>query len=60
LIHYPLPPHLQVAYAELGLSPGSLPLSEKLAREVLSLPMGPHLSTADAEYVVSQVSSFPS
>ena len=58
LIHYPLPPHLQPAYAEMGLAPGSLPLAEAMAREVLSLPMGPHLSEEDADYVVSAVSSF--
>jgi len=43
LIHYPVPPHLQGAYAELGLGSASLPISEKIHREVLSLPMGPHL-----------------
>jgi dTDP-4-amino-4,6-dideoxygalactose transaminase len=43
LIHYPIPPHLQKAYAGLGMPPGSLPVAERLAGEVLSLPMGPHL-----------------
>lgn len=43
LIHYPLPPHLQEAYRSLGQSAGSLPLAETIAREVLSLPIGPHL-----------------
>ena len=43
IIHYPVPPHLQDAYASLGLQPGSLPIAERLAREVISLPMGPHL-----------------
>ena len=43
LIHYPIPPHLQQAYAELGLPKGSYPLAEELAETVLSLPMGPHL-----------------
>jgi dTDP-4-amino-4,6-dideoxygalactose transaminase len=58
LVHYPCPPHLQNAYADLALAKGSLPLSERLAKEVLSLPMGPHLSPEDAEFVISQVSSF--
>lgn len=58
LIHYPVPPHLQAAYAELNLPPGTFPISERMANEVLSLPMGPHLSAQGAEYVVSQVSSF--
>ncbi len=43
LIHYPIPPHLQQAYAELALDAGSYPIAEAMAREVLSLPMGPHL-----------------
>ncbi len=43
MIHYPIPPHFQPAYAELGIPEGSLPISERIHREVLSLPMGPHL-----------------
>ncbi len=43
LIHYPAPPHLQDAYRNLGHSAGSFPLAETIAREILSLPMGPHL-----------------
>lgn len=43
MIHYPTPPHLQPAYAEMGLASGSLPIAEKIHREVLSLPMHPHL-----------------
>lgn len=43
LIHYPIPPHLQVAYSHLGYSSGSFPIAEKSANEVLSLPMGIHL-----------------
>jgi dTDP-4-amino-4,6-dideoxygalactose transaminase len=58
IIHYPRPPHLQAAYKELGLKPASFPLSEKLADEILSLPMGPHVSAEAADYVVSQLSTF--
>jgi dTDP-4-amino-4,6-dideoxygalactose transaminase len=58
LIHYPVPPHLQDAYAELGYTKGRLPISEKMADQVLSLPMGPHVSADDQDYVISQVSSF--
>jgi dTDP-4-amino-4,6-dideoxygalactose transaminase len=43
LIHYPIAPHLQGAYAELGIRRGSLPVSETIQNEVLSLPMGAHL-----------------
>ena len=46
MIHYPTPPHLQPAYAKLGLAEGSLPISEHLHREVLSLPMWPQISEA--------------
>jgi len=41
VIHYPVPPHLQLAYNQLGLGPGSLPVSERIHNTVLSLPMGP-------------------
>jgi dTDP-4-amino-4,6-dideoxygalactose transaminase len=58
LIHYPLPPHLQQAYADAGYLRGAFPLSERLADEVLSLPIGPHLSGDDVDYIVSQLSSF--
>jgi dTDP-4-amino-4,6-dideoxygalactose transaminase len=55
LIHYPIPPHLQKAYAEAGHAPGSLPIAERMAAEVLSLPMGPQLSVADQERVIEGV-----
>ncbi|HEY1070155.1 MAG TPA: DegT/DnrJ/EryC1/StrS family aminotransferase [Thermomonas sp.] len=55
LIHYPLPPHRQQAYAGLGLADHAFPIASRLADEVLSLPMGPHLSVAQAEQVVAAV-----
>ncbi len=55
LIHYPLPPHLQQAYAEMSFKRGSFPLSERMAEEVLSLPVGPHLSFAESDYVIAEV-----
>ena len=58
LVHYPVPPHLQDAYADLGRAAGTLPLAERMAREVLSLPIGPHLSAEQADYVVSGLSAF--
>ena len=58
LIHYPLPPHLQKAYAELRFSSGSFPRSEQMATDVLSLPMGPHVSEEQAQYVVDQLAGF--
>lgn len=55
LIHYPIPPHMQAAYADLGLAPDALPLARDLADEVLSLPMGPQLPLADAARVIDAV-----
>ncbi|KVO55708.1 erythromycin biosynthesis sensory transduction protein eryC1 [Burkholderia stagnalis] len=50
-IHYPIPPSRSGAYASLGLEEGRFPLAESLSREVLSLPMGPHLSLEDVDHV---------
>jgi dTDP-4-amino-4,6-dideoxygalactose transaminase len=55
LIHYPIPPHLQQAYAGLGYAQGSLPISEKIHKEVLSLPMGPAMRLEDVDMVISAV-----
>ncbi|HZQ02217.1 MAG TPA: DegT/DnrJ/EryC1/StrS family aminotransferase [Reyranella sp.] len=55
LIHYPIPPHLQQAYADLGLPKGSFPLAEALADAVLSLPMGPHLPLEAVDQVAAAV-----
>lgn len=55
LIHYPVAPHLQPAYAPLGIARGSLPIAERLQDEVLSLPMGPHLSVDDVRHVCREV-----
>ncbi|MBN2503236.1 MAG: DegT/DnrJ/EryC1/StrS family aminotransferase [Anaerolineales bacterium] len=58
LIHYPVPPHLQKAYQELGFSEGAFPIAEIIHREALSLPMGPHLSLSDADQVMDAIHSF--
>jgi dTDP-4-amino-4,6-dideoxygalactose transaminase len=55
LIHYPIPPHRQAAYANLGYAAGSFPLAERMAGEVLSLPIGPHLDVQHVQQVVSTV-----
>ncbi len=52
MIHYPVAPHLQPAYAHLGLTYGSLPISEKMHAEVLSLPIGPTMTLAQADRVI--------
>lgn len=58
VIHYPVPPHLQGAYRDAGWGQGALPLAERLAAEVLSLPMGPTLTPAQIEAVATAVRSF--
>jgi dTDP-4-amino-4,6-dideoxygalactose transaminase len=55
LIHYPIPPHMQGAYASLGITPDALPRAHDQAEEVLSLPMGPHLNINDVETVIDRV-----
>ncbi|SDF28507.1 DegT/DnrJ/EryC1/StrS family aminotransferase [Sporomusa acidovorans] len=57
LIHYPVPPHLSNAYAELGLKKGCLPITEQLADEILSLPMWPHLTEQELEFVCHIIKS---
>ncbi len=56
LIHYPIAPHKQTAYSEMNHI--SLPVSEKIHREVLSLPMGPHLKTHDTEKIIHIIKQF--
>lgn len=52
LIHYPIPPHLQQAYAGFKWKDGDFPIAEQIARKVLSLPMGPQLSLEEVDSVV--------
>lgn len=55
LVHYPIPPHLQPAYTELGYKEGDFPIAEAIHREVLSLPMGPHMTLEQAGIVADAV-----
>ena len=55
IVHYPIPPHLQQAYAGLGMAKGSLPIAERIHDQVLSLPLHPYLSDADQERVIAAV-----
>lgn len=56
LIHYPIPPHMQGAYAGLGITADALPRARDLAQEVLSLPIGPHLDQANMSFLVDEIS----
>lgn len=57
-IHYPTPPHLSGAYRDAGWKRGDFPIAERLAAEVLSLPIGPHHTTEQIDYVCDSVRSF--
>jgi dTDP-4-amino-4,6-dideoxygalactose transaminase len=55
-IHYPIPLHLQKAYQCLGYRKGDFPIVERIASEIISLPMYPHLTRAQQGQVVNSVS----
>ena len=57
-VHYPLAAHRQPVFAGLGIDPGSLPVSERLQHEVLSLPIGPHLTDEQVDHVVDRIRAF--
>lgn len=56
-IHYPIPVHLLEAHADLGYKAGDFPVTERIAREELSLPMFPELTLTQIEEVVSAIKS---
>lgn len=58
IIHYPVPPHLQQAYADLNMKPGRFPIAEELADTCLSLPMWPGMKEEHVAAVASAVRSF--
>jgi dTDP-4-amino-4,6-dideoxygalactose transaminase len=57
-IHYPIPIHVQEAYADLGLGPGAFPHTERLAQESLSLPMYPELTEEQIRGVTDAIREF--
>lgn len=57
LVHYPIPPHLQPAYADAGYQPGDFPVAEQLHRELLSLPMYPQLGQPALQQVIATLMS---
>jgi len=52
MIHYPIPPHLQSAYSELGYNKGAFPIVEKMAEELVSLPISPHLKGTAVNMII--------
>lgn len=58
LIHYPIPPHRQGAYADLGLPEGRFPVAERIHRQELSLPIGPHQTPEQTAAVIEALRAF--
>lgn len=58
LVHYPVPPHLSGAYADVGWKRGDFPITEELADTVLSIPIGPHLSDEEVAFVIRALQEF--
>src|SRR3972149_982258 len=58
LIHYPIPIHLQEAYFDLGLEKDSYPISERCAKEILSLPVYPTLKEEDVGHISCMINHF--
>ena len=57
-VYYPVPLHLQPCFRELGYRPGELPVAERLAGEVVALPIHPDLTADDQARVVDAIASF--
>ncbi|MCJ7759655.1 DegT/DnrJ/EryC1/StrS family aminotransferase [Candidatus Bathyarchaeota archaeon] len=57
-LHYPIPLHLQKAYNSLGYTEGDFPVSEKVASDILSLPMFPNLTGVQQTQVVNKIKEF--
>ena len=57
-LHYPIPLHLQKAYAALNYSQGDFPVAERLAAEIISLPMFPHLTVQQQAKVAEEILAF--
>lgn len=58
IIHYPIPPHLSGAYAYLGLEQGSLPITERYAQTVLSIPLYNGMTEEEQAYVIDAINKF--
>jgi dTDP-4-amino-4,6-dideoxygalactose transaminase len=54
-IHYPIPPHLQEAYRDASYAAGQFPIAERMANQLLSLPIGPQLQMRDVEIIIENL-----
>ena len=57
-IHYPIPPHLQKAYSDLGYKKGDFPIAESMSKTCLSLPLYPGLTFEEVDTVCDQIKKF--
>jgi dTDP-4-amino-4,6-dideoxygalactose transaminase len=60
MIHYPIPPHLQKAYAHLGFTKGAFPIAEELADTMLSLPIWPGMEINSVLEITRAINQFQS
>ena len=58
IIHYPIPPHLSEAYRYLGMKEGSLPITEKYAKSVLSIPLYNGMTRDEQDYIIEAINAF--
>jgi len=57
-IHYPIPLHLQKAYAYMGHSEGDFPVTEKVAKKIVSIPLFPELTNEQQDYIIKAIKEF--
>jgi dTDP-4-amino-4,6-dideoxygalactose transaminase len=57
LVHYPIPPHLQNAYVELGYRKGAFPIAEEMADTLISLPIGPAMREEQVDHVIATLAT---
>ena len=57
-VHYPIPIHLQKSFNHLNLREGEFPVTERIAKRIISLPMFPELKKEEIEYVCEKVKEF--
>ena len=58
VIHYPIPIHLQKAYTNLGFKKGDFPITEKIADQIISLPIHPNLYDEEIEFIANKINDF--
>ena len=58
IIHYPIPPHLSEAYAYLGIGEGALPITERYAKTVLSIPLYNGMTREEQDYVIKAINEY--